>query len=217
MESFHPPDRWRAASARCSRALDPAPGGQAAAVPAADRHVPAPEGAPLACPGAPARLVPGGAPVRRRAPRTEPFPPDPRATGPGPARAPSARAARGAGPARVRCDEPSAEAARRALYLGRGMRRLAGLAAILALAGCTNPGHNALQGYAEGEYVKVAAPFAGQLQRLSVKRGDQVKSGDPLFALEQANEAAARREAADRLSRAQAQVDILFKDTPTTE
>ncbi|HKC44850.1 MAG TPA: HlyD family efflux transporter periplasmic adaptor subunit [Burkholderiales bacterium] len=97
------------------------------------------------------------------------------------------------------------------------MRRLARLAAILALAGCTNPGHNALQGYAEGEYVKVAAPFAGQLQRLSVKRGDQVKSGDPLFALEQANEAAARREAADRLSRAQAQVDNLRKAKRVTE
>ena len=97
------------------------------------------------------------------------------------------------------------------------MRRLAGLAAILALGSCSNPGSHALQGYAEGEYVKVATPFAGQLLRLSVKRGDQVKSGDPLFALEQANEAAARREAADRLARAQAQVDNLRKAKRVTE
>ena len=97
------------------------------------------------------------------------------------------------------------------------MRRLAGLAAILTLGGCSNPDSNALQGYAEGEYVKVATPFAGQLLRLSVKRGDQVKSGDPLFALEQANEVAARREAADRLSRAQAQVDNLRKAKRATE
>lgn len=97
------------------------------------------------------------------------------------------------------------------------MRRLTGLAAILALGSCSNPGSHALQGYAEGEYVKVATPFAGQLLRLSVKRGDQVKSGDPLFALEQANEAAARREAADRLARAQAQVDNLRKAKRVTE
>src|SRR5262249_55428778 len=199
----------RAPRARRSRAFDPPARGKAASVPATDRPLPAPEGAPVACPGAPARPVPGGAPVRRRAPRAEPFPADPRATGAGPPRAVPARAARGAGQARVRRDEPGAEAARRALQLSDVVRRPTGLAPIPAPSDCGNPDSNTLQGYAEGEYVKVATPFAGQLLRLSVKRGDQVKSGDPLFALEQANEAAARREAADRLSRAQAQVDNL--------
>jgi HlyD family secretion protein len=74
-----------------------------------------------------------------------------------------------------------------------------------------------LQGYAEGEYVRVATPFAGQLQRLDVKRGDRVKSGDALFALEQVNEAAARREAADRLAGAQAQLENLRKAKRPTE
>src|SRR5215510_13836444 len=217
MESVHSPDSGRAASAGGARALDPTARGQAASVPSTNRHLPAPEGAPVACPGAPSGPVPGGAPVRRRAPRAKPFPPDPRAEGVGPPRAVLARAARGAGPARVRGDEPGAEAARRALHLSRVMRRLTGLAAILALGSCSNPGSHALQGYAEGEYVKVATPFAGQLLRLSVKHGDHVKSGDPLFALEQANEAAARREAADRLARAQAQVDNLRKAKRVTE
>ena len=96
-------------------------------------------------------------------------------------------------------------------------RMLLGVAAALAVASCSDPVPEVLQGYAEGEYVRVATPFAGQLQRLAVKRGDQVKSGDPLFALEQANEAAARREAADRLARAQAQLENLRKAKRPTE
>ena len=82
---------------------------------------------------------------------------------------------------------------------------------VVALAACNDPAPETLQGYAEGEYVRVAAPFAGQLVRLAVRRGDQVQAGEPLFALEQANEAAARRESADRLARAQAQLENLRK------
>jgi hypothetical protein len=39
--------------------------------------------------------------------------------------------------------------------------RLIALAAGLCLAGCGPPAERALQGYVEGEYVRVAAPFAG--------------------------------------------------------
>ena len=88
-------------------------------------------------------------------------------------------------------------------------------AAAILLAGvvasCSDPPQQRLQGYAEGEYVRVASPFAGQLAKLAVKRGDQVTAGTPLFALEQENEAAQRREAADRLARAQAQLANLQK------
>jgi HlyD family secretion protein len=69
----------------------------------------------------------------------------------------------------------------------------------------------AFQGYAEGEYVRIAAPFAGALQKLAVARGSQVPRGAPLFVLEQESEAAARREAEDRLARAQAQLENLQK------
>jgi len=84
-------------------------------------------------------------------------------------------------------------------------------------AGCSDPPQGRLQGYAEGEYVRVASPFAGQLAKLAVKRGDQVKSDEPLFTLEQENEAAQRREAADRLTRAQAQLANLQKAKRPTE
>jgi HlyD family secretion protein len=95
---------------------------------------------------------------------------------------------------------------------GPGTVRHAAAVLLAALAvGCSEPPSARLQGYAEGEYVRVASPFAGQLAKLAVKRGDQVGAGAPLFVLEQENEAAQRREAADRLARAQAQVDNLRK------
>ena len=84
-------------------------------------------------------------------------------------------------------------------------------------AGCGNKTDNALQGYAEGEYVRVAAPFAGSLQNLQVKRGSQVKAGDPLFTLEQVNEAAARREAEERVRNAEAQIADLKKSRRPSE
>jgi HlyD family secretion protein len=79
-------------------------------------------------------------------------------------------------------------------------------AAALALAACGPAPERALQGYVEGEYVRVAAPFAGTLQQLSVRRGEQVAAGAPLFALERENETAARREAAERLAAAEARL-----------
>lgn len=95
-------------------------------------------------------------------------------------------------------------------------RALLGCLAIVLLA-CTNEGSRIYQGYAEGEYVRVAAPFAGTLETLAVKRGAQVKAGDPLFTLEQENEAAARREAQQRLKNAEAQLADLRKGKRPTE
>jgi HlyD family secretion protein len=76
------------------------------------------------------------------------------------------------------------------------------LAGLLSLGACSSGGKSVYQGYAEGEYVRVAAPFAGSLTALAVKRGDQVKAGAPLYALEQENERAARLEAEERLKKA---------------
>jgi HlyD family secretion protein len=89
--------------------------------------------------------------------------------------------------------------------------RCLSVAAFALLAACGNDERTAYQGYAEGEFVRVAAPFAGTLQRIEVKRGMQVKAGDPLFVLEQENEAAARREAEERLKSAQSTLDNLRK------
>lgn len=97
-------------------------------------------------------------------------------------------------------------------------RALAGsIAAALALAGCGNPAPPALQGYIEGEYVRIAAPFAGTLVALDAQRGSQVSAGSPLFALESENEDSARREAEERVKRAQAQAEDLRKGRRPTE
>jgi HlyD family secretion protein len=87
----------------------------------------------------------------------------------------------------------------------------------LAVAGCDAPKNDTLQGYAEGEYVRVGAPYAGTLVRLDVQRGSSVPAGAPLFALEAENESAARREAEDRLGNAQAQLENLRKGRRPTE
>jgi HlyD family secretion protein len=97
--------------------------------------------------------------------------------------------------------------------------RLIALAAGLCLAGCGPPAERALQGYVEGEYVRVAAPFAGTLQKLAVQRGAQVASGAPLFALESDNEIAARRQAEQQLQAAEARLSNLMtgKRAPEVE
>ena len=89
--------------------------------------------------------------------------------------------------------------------------------AVAVLGACGDQGTGTVQGYAEGEYVRVAAPFAGNLQQLQVQRGSQVKAGDPLFTLEQENEAAARREAEGRLRNAEAQLADLRKSKRPSE
>lgn len=88
---------------------------------------------------------------------------------------------------------------------------------LIALAGCGDSAPPALQGYVEGEYVRIAAPFAGTLVRLDTQRGQDVAAGAPLFALEHENEDAARREAEERVKRAQAMVDDLRKGRRPTE
>jgi len=97
------------------------------------------------------------------------------------------------------------------------MRRFRPLVLALAAAACGSPAEAPLQGYAEGEYVRVGAPFAGTLVRLDVQRGSRVEAGAPLFALEAENESAARREAEDRLKNAQAQLENLRKGRRPTE
>jgi HlyD family secretion protein len=89
-------------------------------------------------------------------------------------------------------------------------------AAALVLAACGGNGEPQLTGYIEGEYLRVGAPFAGTLQQLSVKRGAQVATGAPLFALESQSETAARREAVERLAGAEARLaDLQTGKRPT--
>jgi HlyD family secretion protein len=90
-------------------------------------------------------------------------------------------------------------------------------ATALALAGCGPKAAGRVQGYVEGEFVYVAAPFAGALDALHVERGAQVKAGDPLFALERVEEQAAREEAERRLAQARAALEDLRKGSRPSE
>jgi HlyD family secretion protein len=86
------------------------------------------------------------------------------------------------------------------------IRFAATLAALLALVACGEKAPGGFQGYAEGEYVLVAAPAAGKLEKRWVSRGQEVEAGAPLFALEQENEKASRREAEERVRNAEAKL-----------
>jgi HlyD family secretion protein len=85
------------------------------------------------------------------------------------------------------------------------------LISALLIGACTDPGPSGYNGYVEGEYVRVASPFAGELTLLQVKRGDVVAAGAPLFALEQDSEKAAREEAQARVKQVQAKLADLQK------
>src|SRR5512145_2603438 len=91
------------------------------------------------------------------------------------------------------------------------------IAAVCLLAGCGRPDANRLQGYVEGEFVYVASPLAGALEKLFVQRGTQVKTGSPLFALEGDPEKAARDEADRRHVQARANLEDAKKGKRPTE
>ena len=96
-------------------------------------------------------------------------------------------------------------------------RTAVSLAIVALLAACSRSAPAPLQGYVEGEYVRAAAPFAGTLVRLQVARGNEVRPGAPLFALEAESEDAARREAEARVRQAEAQLEDLRKGRRPTE
>jgi HlyD family secretion protein len=94
------------------------------------------------------------------------------------------------------------------------VRAAGALLLLLLLGGCSDPPQNRFQGYVEGEFVYVASPLAGQLETLSVQRGQEVTAGQPLFALDETAEKAAREqiEAALVLSEAElARQEKLFR------
>ena len=80
--------------------------------------------------------------------------------------------------------------------------------AVALLGGCAKNSSNEFQGYIEGEYVYVASPLAGALDKLAVARGDQVKKGQLLFELERQSEAAALTVAEKNLAQANASLTL---------
>lgn len=90
--------------------------------------------------------------------------------------------------------------------------RVVGTLAAGALAGCQPaPADMPMSGYAEAELVYIAPAAAGTLRQVSVQRGERVRAGQPLFALDTDAEVLGREAAAARQQRAQAQEANLKK------
>jgi HlyD family secretion protein len=85
------------------------------------------------------------------------------------------------------------------------------VAAALTLSACGAEPASTVTGYAEGEYVYVAAPEGGWVSELLGQRGGEVKVGDPLFTLDADAQLAQRDQAAAQLAQAQAQLANLEK------
>jgi HlyD family secretion protein len=85
------------------------------------------------------------------------------------------------------------------------------LLAAAAVAGCAPAPAPSWSGYVEGEYVHVASPVGGILDRLPVRSGDMVAKGAPLFTLDAVLESAARAEAQAKLLGAEAQAQDTTK------
>ncbi|RBP44498.1 HlyD family secretion protein [Roseimicrobium gellanilyticum] len=101
--------------------------------------------------------------------------------------------------------------------LSGGLRLMLVATFLAGLTGCERSNSGIIQGYVEGEYVYVASPLAGQLQKLHVKRGDQVKEGAMLFELDNIPEKAAVEEAERRLNQSKATVEDMKKGRRPTE
>ena len=90
-------------------------------------------------------------------------------------------------------------------------RCTAALMALATLTACEPTDEAGWQGYVEAEYTYVAPLESGRITELAVARGDTVKAGQELFALEQDAELAARDQAAAELAQAESDLADLQK------
>ena len=84
------------------------------------------------------------------------------------------------------------------------MKRLILLLCLL-LAGCDQKQDDSWLGYVEGDNAFIAAPQAGWMARVAVRRGDAVKTGDLLFTLDDTSQASLRDQANAAIALADAQ------------
>lgn len=92
----------------------------------------------------------------------------------------------------------------------KSSRRLAvALGLVLALAGCQKQDDATFQGYVEADLVFVGPDDAGRLVSLAVDEGSHVTQGQPLFAVDDTLEVAARDQAKHTVEEAKARLDRL--------
>jgi HlyD family secretion protein len=87
----------------------------------------------------------------------------------------------------------------------------------MGLTACSRPRSVGYQGYLEGEFVYVASPLAGRIDKLQVVKGAQVDAGSPLFTLEKTSELAGQRQAAELFRAAQARLEDLQQGARPSE
>ena len=80
----------------------------------------------------------------------------------------------------------------------------------LTLSACDGDPAATVQGYVEGDYLRIGLPMAGQVVRLAVDRGSDVKAGQELFALDSVAEQAAVAQVQAQLEQATSQRDNLL-------
>lgn len=89
--------------------------------------------------------------------------------------------------------------------------------AFCLLPGCAVPKSGHLQGYVEAEFVYVSSSLAGTVVSLHVRRGERVKAGYSLFALDSIPEKAAREEVKRRLAQGNSNWNDLKKSKRPSE
>lgn len=87
--------------------------------------------------------------------------------------------------------------------------RLAAVLIAAVLAGCHGHPENEVQGYVEGDFVRISLPQSGIVETVTVKRGDAAPHGRVLFTLDSARETAALEKARAELAVAQAELSNL--------
>lgn len=91
------------------------------------------------------------------------------------------------------------------------------IVAPLLVAGCGQTDNGSFQGYAEGEYVYLAAPQAGYLKTLDAVRGSRVAAGQPVFGIAADPDDQALAEAEARAGSAQEKLKNLKEPRRPTE
>jgi HlyD family secretion protein len=103
--------------------------------------------------------------------------------------------------------------ARKKILRNDGLGGFIPLILVCFVAGC-EPKTETFNGYVEGEYLYIAPTTPSLLQTLSVYRGQQVKEGDDLFALDKTNLKATL--ASDEAEESQAKANLKDADTEYT-
>lgn len=79
------------------------------------------------------------------------------------------------------------------------------ISCLFILVGCGEKNQNIVQGYVEGDFLRISLPESGIVTSMTVMRGQIVKAGDALFSLDNQSEAAAVEKAAALLKQFEAQ------------